>query len=127
MKDNSGMGSLFDSEDNSQQSTVDSRQPGEASDLPGNSQLASFNSQLSNYVCVDTEEKQRELVEMLKGVKMFAFDTETTSLEVLDAELVGFSFAMHNAQCTMHNSDLLDSSENSQLSTLNSQLEYELS
>ena len=29
---------------------------------------------------------------------MFAFDTETTSLDVLDAELVGFSFSMHNAE-----------------------------
>ena len=120
-RDKSGMGSLFDDVDSSQQSIVDSRQPGEASDLPGNSQLSTFNSQLSTYVCVDTEEKQRKLVEVLMGVKMFAFDTETTSLDVLDAELVGFSFAMHNAQCTMHNSDLLDSSENSQLSILNSQ------
>ena len=110
--DNSGMGSLFDDVDNSQQSTVNSQQIGDKLDVPGNSQLASFDSQLVNYVCVDTEEKQRELVEMLMGVKMFAFDTETTSLDVLDAELVGFSFAMHNAQptvlsfsekCTMHN------------------------
>ena len=106
VKDNSGMGSLFDSEDNSQQSTVDSRQPREASDLPENSQLSTFNSQLSTYVCVDTEEKQRELVEMLKGVKMFAFDTETTSLDVLDAELVGMSFAIQstvNSQQTIVN------------------------
>ena len=43
---------------------------------------------------MDTEEKQRELVERLLCVKMFAFDTETTSLDVLEAELVGMSFAM---------------------------------
>ena len=92
--DNSGMGSLFDNVDSSQQSTVDSRQMGEESDLSGNSQLASFDADKVNYVCVDTEEKQRELVEMLKGVEMFAFDTETTSLEVLDAELVGMSFSI---------------------------------
>ena len=125
--DNSGMGSLFDNA----QFTMHNSQldiplsPAESSpnlgEQLGGAQLASFDAEKVNYVCVDTEEKQRELVEMLKGVKMFAFDTETTSLEVLDAELVGFSFAMHNAQCTMHNSDLLDSSENSQLSTLNSQ------
>ena len=105
VKDNSGMGSLFDSVDSSQQSTVNSQQSTEASDLPGNSQLSTFNSQLSNYVCVDTEEKQRELVEMLKGVKMFAFDTETTSLEVLEAELVGMSFAIKSTVNSQQSTD----------------------
>ena len=96
-RDKSGMGSLFDDVDNGQQSTVNSQQSlelSDRSDLSEVSQLSSFNSQLVNYVCVDTEEKQRELVERLLGVKMFAFDTETTSLDVLEAELVGFSFAM---------------------------------
>ena len=96
-RDNSGMGSLFDDVDNGQQSTVNSQQSlelSDRSDLSEVSQLSSFNSQLVNYVCVDTEEKQRELVERLLGVKMFAFDTETTSLDVLEAELVGMSFAM---------------------------------
>ena len=103
--DNSGMGSLFDDVDSSQQSTVNSRQMGEESDLPGNSQLASFDADKVNYVCVDTEEKQRELVEMLKGVKMFAFDTETTSLDVLDAELVGFSFAIKSTVNSQQSTD----------------------
>ena len=103
--DNSGMGSLFDDVDSSQQSTVDSRPMGEESDLPGNSQLASFDAEKVNYVCVDTEEKQRELVEMLKGVKMFAFDTETTSLEVLDAELVGMSFAIKSTVNSQQSTD----------------------
>ena len=96
-RDKSGMGSLFDDVDNGQQSTVNSQQSlelSDRSDLSEVSQLSSFNSQLVNYVCVDTEEKQRELVERLLCVKMFAFDTETTSLDVLEAELVGFSFAM---------------------------------
>ena len=96
-RDKSGMGSLFDDVDNGQQSIVNSQQSlelSERSDLSEVSQLSSFNSQLVNYVCVDTEEKQRELVERLLCVKMFAFDTETTSLDVLEAELVGFSFAM---------------------------------
>ncbi len=105
VKDNSGMGSLFDDVDSSQQSTVNSRQMGEESDLPGNSQLASFDADKVNYVCVDTEEKQRELVEMLKGVKMFAFDTETTSLDVLDAELVGFSFAIKSTVNSQQSTD----------------------
>ena len=125
--DNSGMGSLFDNA----QFTIHNSQldiplsPADSSpnlgELLGVAQLASFDADKVNYVCVDTEEKQRELVEVLMGVKMFAFDTETTSLDVLDAELVGFSFAMHNVQCTMHNSDLLDGSDLSDLSE-NSQL-----
>ena len=103
--DNSGMGSLFDNVDGSQQSTVNSQQMGEELDLSGNSQLASFDADKVNYVCVDTEEKQRELVEMLKGVKMFAFDTETTSLEVLDAELVGMSFAIQSTVNSQQSAD----------------------
>ena len=121
VKDGSGMGSLFDSEElgvSSEELTNPSAygsSPNLGEQL-GGAQHSTFNSQLSNYVCVDTEEKQRELVDRLLGVKMFAFDTETTSLDALDAELVGFSFAMHNAQCTMHNSDLLDGSDQSDLS-----------
>ena len=100
VKDNSGMGSLFDNS----QFTIHNSQldiplsPADSShnlgEQLGGSQLSTFNSQLSTYVCVDTEEKQRKLVDRLLGVKMFAFDTETTSLDALDAELVGMSFAM---------------------------------
>ena len=83
----------------------------------GGAQLASFDADKVNYVCVDTEEGQRELVEMLLKEKMFAFDTETTSLDVLDAELVGFSFAIerHETRDTRH--EMSDLSDNSQLST----------
>ena len=95
VKDKSGMGSLFDNEElgmRNEELRTDS------DELISNNQLSTFNSQLSNYVCVDSVEAQKELVDKLMGVKMFAFDTETTSLDVLDAELVGFSFAMHNAE-----------------------------
>ena len=95
VKDKSGMGSLFDNEElgiRNEELRTDS------DELISNNQLSTFNSQLSNYVCVDSVEAQKELVDKLMGVKMFAFDTETTSLDVLDAELVGFSFSMHNAE-----------------------------
>ncbi len=107
VKDGSGMGSLFDNEELRIEN-------GELRIENEEVKFSSFDAERVNYVCVDTVEKQEELVDRLLGVKMFAFDTETTSLDVLDAELVGFSFAMHNAQCTMHNVDLLD---NSQFST----------
>ncbi|NUO80222.1 DNA polymerase I, partial [candidate division KSB1 bacterium] len=46
-----------------------------------------------NYELVDTPEGVRELVEKLRGVPCFAFDTETTAADPLRAELVGMSFA----------------------------------
>ena len=95
VKDRSGMGSLFDNEElgiRNEELRTDS------DELISNNQLSTFNNQLSNYVCVDSVEAQKELIDKLMGVNMFAFDTETTSLDVLDAELVGFSFAMHNAE-----------------------------
>ena len=123
--DVSGMGSLFDNEElgirNEELKDGVLYSPPVLGGVPeggGGSQLSTFNYQLSTYVCVDTEEKQRELVDRLLGVKMFAFDTETTSLDALDAELVGFSFAIfyrHEIRDTRH--EISDLSENSQLPT----------
>ena len=123
--DVSGMGSLFDNEElgirNEELKDGVLYSPPVLGGVPeggGGSQLSTFNSQLSTYVCVDTEEKQRELVDRLLGVKMFAFDTETTSLDALDAELVGFSFAIfhrHEIRDTRH--EISDLSDNSQLPT----------
>ena len=45
------------------------------------------------YFLVDTEEKISDLVGKLMQQKEFCFDTETTSLNALDAEIVGLSFA----------------------------------
>jgi DNA polymerase-1 len=43
---------------------------------------------------VTTREQLDALVEALQAAELIAFDTETTSLEPLDADLVGFSFAV---------------------------------
>lgn len=47
-----------------------------------------------NYICVDSDEKMTQLIEELKSNKEFCFDTETTSLDTLSAEIVGMSFAV---------------------------------
>jgi DNA polymerase-1 len=47
----------------------------------------------SNYILIDTQVALDELIKKLKQAKEFAFDTETTSLNVIDAELVGMSFS----------------------------------
>jgi DNA polymerase-1 len=51
------------------------------------------------YELVDTTEKQAALLQTLLQQKEVCFDTETTSLETLDAEIVGlsFSFEAHKA------------------------------
>lgn len=46
-----------------------------------------------NYIICDTPAKRQELVSELFWTAEWAFDTETTSLNVIDAELVGISFA----------------------------------
>ncbi len=52
-----------------------------------------------DYELVDTAEKQAALLQTLLQQKEICFDTETTSLETLDADIVGlsFSFEAHKA------------------------------
>jgi len=47
-----------------------------------------------NYICVDSDEKMAKLIEQLKSNNEFCFDTETTSLDTISAEIVGMSFAV---------------------------------
>ncbi len=48
----------------------------------------------SNYYCVASEAELDELIRALRDAGTFAFDTETTSLNAVQAELVGLSFAV---------------------------------
>ncbi|PVH25876.1 DNA polymerase I [Sphingobacterium corticibacter] len=54
----------------------------------------SINTIAHTYHLADTPEKQAELVQLLAKSKEFAFDTETTGLDALSAEIVGMSFAL---------------------------------
>lgn len=45
------------------------------------------------YFLADTAEKRKELIDSLSKLQQFCFDTETTGLNTLTAELVGFSFS----------------------------------
>lgn len=51
-----------------------------------------------NYILVDSFEKRQQLIEDLQQSKDFCFDTETTGLNVFEAELVGLSFAMKKGE-----------------------------
>ncbi|NDV47384.1 DNA polymerase I [Paludibacter sp. 221] len=46
-----------------------------------------------NYVLVDTKEKRADLIDKLMKQPSVCFDTETTSVDVFSAELVGLSFS----------------------------------
>lgn len=46
------------------------------------------------YYLIDTEDKINDLVSKLKDVRKFSFDTETTSIEPINANLVGMSFSL---------------------------------
>ena len=48
----------------------------------------------NNYVAITTQPDLDNWIERLKSADLFAFDTETTSLDYMDAELVGMSFCV---------------------------------
>lgn len=50
------------------------------------------------YYLVDTAEKRKELIELLKQQKEFCFDTETTCIDPNDCELVGMSFSIQASE-----------------------------
>ena len=47
-----------------------------------------------NYILVDTYEKRKVFINDLKKLKSFCFDTETTSINANDAEIVGLSISI---------------------------------
>ena len=50
----------------------------------------------THYIICDTPEKRQEMIAELFWTAEWAFDTETTSINVMEAELVGVSFAVAN-------------------------------
>ena len=63
-------------------------------DLFSNSSLETFKTSGAKYHLIETEEDARKLSELIVTSKEVAFDTETTSINAIDAELVGLSFAL---------------------------------
>jgi DNA polymerase-1 len=48
-----------------------------------------------DYRLVDSKEKRAELLKLLMDQKSVCFDTETTGIEAINAEIVGMSFSFH--------------------------------
>ena len=68
-------------------------------EIPGGKKYYDIKNTEHEYVYVDSVEGIKELVEKLSSQNEFCFDTETTSTNTIDAELVGiaFSFEEHRA------------------------------
>ncbi|MDO4497185.1 MAG: DNA polymerase I [Bacteroidales bacterium] len=56
--------------------------------------LSDITAVRTSYSIADTPAKRKKMMAELKAETQWAFDTETTSLSVIDAELVGISFAV---------------------------------
>ena len=55
--------------------------------------LKTLNDVEHSYVCINSTEQAQELAGSLSKLKAFCFDTETTDINAIDAELVGMSFS----------------------------------
>jgi DNA polymerase-1 len=83
-----GSGQLFDSGSGGAGSADSQVGDGDITTGP-----ASIKTIKKNYVLVDTDEKFDEFLSQLKTKDLFAFDTETTSVDPSRAQLVGMSFS----------------------------------
>lgn len=63
------------------------------SEIPVKDAMKNIGNVEHDYRLVNDQKEFEHLVETLKKQKAFCFDTETTSLEVMDAELVGIAFS----------------------------------
>ena len=67
--------------------------PTDGQDLFENPVLETFQTSGAKYHLIETEEDAEQLSELLVTKQIVSFDTETTSVCAIDAELVGLSFA----------------------------------
>lgn len=69
------------------------KNPDGGTDDAENSKLTRLEMLNADYQLVDSEEKRARLIQKLLTTEILAIDTETTSTEPMDAELVGMSFS----------------------------------
>ena len=58
--------------------------------------LKNIDSTKHDYQLIDSQEKRKILISELETIKSFCFDTETTSLEEMDAEVLGLAISYEN-------------------------------
>lgn len=67
--------------------------PTEGQDESKNTALSSLKSVFHKYQLIENEEEAKQLCDFLRTKKILSLDTETTSTNAIEAELVGLSFA----------------------------------
>lgn len=72
--------------------------PTNGQDLFQNSSLETLKTSGAKYHLVETEEDAQRLCKLFVTKEIVSFDTETTSLNAIDAELVGLSFAFEEKE-----------------------------
>ena len=72
--------------------------PTEGQDFSENSNLETVKTSGAKYHLVETEEDALKLLEQIVTKPTVSFDTETTSVSAIDAELVGLSFAFEEKE-----------------------------
>lgn len=68
--------------------------PGEVSDEEVEPVYKTIADTEHNYILVDDDKKLNDLISILKSAKEYCYDSETTGLDTLEAELVGLSFSV---------------------------------
>ncbi len=71
---------------------------GSGDEAPTATSRSSADTVEHQYHLIDSAEKRKELINQLKSQKQFCFDTETTSLSTIDAELVGLSVSIKKGE-----------------------------
>ncbi|MHB1049888.1 MAG: DNA polymerase I [Bacteroidota bacterium] len=79
-----------------EQSHKGAPQPESPADIQPSAELASIQTVPHQYSIVTTDAEYLRFLSEFKKAKSFVFDTETTSTDALNAELVGISFAFTN-------------------------------
>jgi len=87
-----------------------------------------------HYHLVETEDQINNLVDLLKKQKAFCFDTETTSLETIEAKLVGIAFAIEAGEAwyvpCMKDESIIQNFkevlENSEIQKIGQNLKYDI-
>ena len=88
-------GSLFDTQAKEQTSTIQkatNESPKDTTDIIPT--LKTINDTRHEYILIQTDDEIDRLIEILGSHSAFCFDTETTSLDTFEAQIVGLSFAV---------------------------------
>ena len=70
----------------------------EGANVPEFSNLVSLKNLNYDYQLLDTEEKRKDFIQIIKTKEVFSLDTETTDIDPIKAELVGMSFSFAENQ-----------------------------